>query len=124
MVAGADTTSNLLTALLLYVFEKPEVAQRLRDEINSVIKSEDDITVENMKKLPYLECVISETSRMFNPAPGLFQRELTEDTTLGKVPLKKGVLIDSIWVAILFNPTTFADPLEFKPERWEKEESK
>ena len=61
---------------------------------------------------------------MFNPAPGLFQREASEDTTLGKVPIKKGVLIDAIWVGILFNPATFEDPLEFRPERWEKEGSK
>ena len=57
---------------------------------------------------------------MLSPAPGLFQRELTEDSTIGQVHLKKGTLVDSIWIGILFNPDTFENPLDFNPERWEK----
>ena len=59
MIAGSETTSNFLNAMVFYVFEKPEVAQRLRDEVDSVIKTDRDITIENFKKLDYLDCVIS-----------------------------------------------------------------
>jgi hypothetical protein len=40
--------------MICSVFEKPEIAEKLRAEINSVIKSDADITVANMKKLRYL----------------------------------------------------------------------
>jgi len=30
--------------MMIYVFEKPEVAKKLKDEINSIIKSDADIT--------------------------------------------------------------------------------
>ena len=105
--------------MIFSIFGKPEVLKRLREEINSVIKSDKDINVENFKKLPYLECVMSETSRLFNPAANLFQRELIQDTTLGGVPIEKGVLFDSIMVNQFHDPKIFKDPFEFIPERWE-----
>ena len=59
VVGGSDTTSNYLTAMILFTFEKPKVLERLKEEINSVIKSNEDITVENLKKLTYLDCVLT-----------------------------------------------------------------
>ena len=60
MIGGSETGSNFLVALIFFVFEKPEVTQKIKREIDSVIKSDEDITVENMKKLQYLECIILE----------------------------------------------------------------
>ena len=31
MIAGSETTSNFITAMILYCFEKPEVIKRLRN---------------------------------------------------------------------------------------------
>jgi cytochrome P450 len=109
--------------MICSVFEKPEVAERLRAEIDSVIKSDADITVANIKKLRYLECVIHETSRKMCSVVGMFTRKPTEDTTLGGVPIKKGTLIDAFWINIMYNPETFENSMEFIPERWESEES-
>ena len=44
--------------MILYTFEKPKVAEKLRKEINSIIHSDEDITIDNLKKLTYLECVM------------------------------------------------------------------
>ena len=33
-VAGSDTTSNFLTTMILYIFEKPEVLKKLTQEID------------------------------------------------------------------------------------------
>lgn len=89
-----------------------------------MIKSDEDITPENFKKMPYLECVLSETARIFNPATNFFQREMAEDTTLGGVPLKKGLLLDIIYFNNNFNKKDFENPYEFIPERWEGDTSK
>jgi len=43
-LAGIDSTSTLVSSMMIYVFEKPEVAKKLKDEINSIIKSDADIT--------------------------------------------------------------------------------
>lgn len=39
-----------------------------------MIQSDRDITVENMKKIPYMEFIILEVSRKFGGVPGLFTR--------------------------------------------------
>ena len=74
--------------------------------------------------MPYLECVLSEAARIFNPATNFFQRETSQDTTLGGVPINKGLLIDIIYFNNNFDPKTFENPHEFIPERWEGETSK
>jgi docosahexaenoic acid omega-hydroxylase len=78
-----------------------------------------DITVENIKKLPYLECVVLETQRMFSSAAGTFQRNVTEDIMLGGVRVKKGTMILNVWISEFFNSKVFENPHEFIPERWE-----
>ena len=57
-----------------------------------VIKSDKDITVENFKKMPYLDCVINEAMRFFSPVPGPFQQEFIEDTTIGGFLFKRELL--------------------------------
>ena len=61
---------------------------------------------------------------MFCSAPSTFQRKVIKDVTLGGVVLPKDTLIDMTWVNFLYNPSIFDNPLEFSPERWEKEETK
>ena len=58
MIAGSETTSNLLVPIVFFVFQKPEVSERLKKEIKAVIKSDEDITIENFKKLSFLDCII------------------------------------------------------------------
>lgn len=40
------------------------------------------------------------------------------------MPISKGTLIDTSFIPALYDPNTFEQPLEFIPERWEKEEKK
>ena len=46
---------------------------------------------------------MSEGLRMFNSAPTFFQRYLTEDTTIGEVPVQKGIIIDAVLVNQSYN---------------------
>ena len=124
MIGGSETGSNFLVALILFVFEKPEVAQKLKREIDLVIRSDEDITVENMKKLSYLECIILEVKRKFGVLPGCLQRELIEDTLIGGVGVRKGTLIDTNWMSISYKPEIFEDPFEFILEWWQRADYK
>jgi cytochrome P450 / NADPH-cytochrome P450 reductase len=69
MIAGTETTSNFLVAMIFYIFEKPDVARRLKEEIDSVIETNEDIYIEKFKKLRYLECIFLEISRLFTSVP-------------------------------------------------------
>jgi len=51
--------------------------ERLREEISVHIKSDADITLDNMKKIRYLDFVMAEGSRLFSAAETAFERFLT-----------------------------------------------
>jgi cytochrome P450 len=55
---------------------------------------------------------------MFFSAAGIFERVVEEDTTIGGVLVKKGTSLAVSWVPLLYDPSTFEKPFEFKPERW------
>lgn len=98
----------------------PRVEERLKKEINEVIRSNEDYTYENIKKLTYLEWVQNETTRYYGPSTKMFERNATEDHFIKDIPIKKGTNINIKLLGNHHNPKYFKDPQEFRPERWEK----
>lgn len=73
MVAGSDTTSITLSAILYYILRDPVVLGQLREEINEATrqgKLSEHVTFQQSQDMPYLQAVIKETLRM-HPATGL-----------------------------------------------------
>ena len=73
MVAGSDTTSISLSAILYYVLRDGNVHSRLREEVDQHCpqsKTSRDITFARSQDMPYLQAVIKEALRM-HPATGL-----------------------------------------------------
>ena len=46
---------------------------KIKEVDNLVIRSDEDITVDNLKKLNYLDNVVNETSRIFPSVGGIFE---------------------------------------------------
>lgn len=44
LLAGTDTTTHFFTMIVYYLGTYPEVHKKLREHINAIIKSDDDIT--------------------------------------------------------------------------------
>lgn len=74
LVVGTDTTAKLVTMMVYYTAKDPRVHKKLKEEIDSVIKSNKDITNENLRKLTYIDCIQNETLRHFGPVNGIFPR--------------------------------------------------
>jgi cytochrome P450 len=73
MVAGSDTTSISLSAIIYHVLHNPEVLKKLREEIDHHCpknKASANITFATSQEMPYLQAVIKEALRM-HPATGL-----------------------------------------------------
>ncbi len=62
-----------------------------------------------------------ETTRLFDVANGLFIRIATDDHYIKDAPIKKGTLAWAQSIGNHYSAKNFKDPLEFRPERWEKE---
>ncbi|KAF9884303.1 hypothetical protein FE257_001881 [Aspergillus nanangensis] len=119
IVAGSETTANLLSGLIARLIWNPAKCKTLCEEIRSTFASEAEITYERTSRMPYLNACLEEGLRIHPPVPvGL----------LRTVP-KEGDHIDGNWVpggtsvgvgswAAAHNPANFADCDSFIPERW------
>lgn len=71
--AGSDTTSISLCSVFYHLCKYPEVAQKLRAEIEEKAAAgelDDPITFQQAQSMPYLQAVLKEALRM-HPATGL-----------------------------------------------------
>lgn len=101
-----------------------KVQQKAFTEISQVFSSNDQIDLESLSKLTYLEYVIKETMRLFPISPITF-RTSTEEFDLNNYVIPAGANF-ILAVYILHRDKKFwGDDAElFIPERWEPEKSK
>ncbi|XP_070264327.1 cytochrome P450 4V2-like isoform X1 [Myotis yumanensis] len=123
MFEGHDTTAAGMNWTLYLLGCYPEVQKKLDNELDEVFGNSDrPVTLEDLKKLKYLECVIKETLRIFPSVP-IIARELNEDCDVGGYKVVKGSQILIIPYALHRDQKYFPDPEEFKPERFFPENS-
>lgn len=119
MLAGHETTAVSLTWCLLQIARYPEIQSKVREEILSIIPSDDDeITNDHLDQLTYMTCVINETMRLY-PAVMLVAREAREDNCIKNYFFPKGTRININIAALHRNPKYWDNPLEYNPDRFE-----
>lgn len=95
----------------------PEVLEKARAEIETQVGNERLIEEQDLSKLPYLHCIISETFRLCPAAPLLVPHESSGDCKLEGYDIPRGtILLVNAW-AIHRDPKNWDDPMRFKPER-------
>lgn len=67
IVAGSETTANLLSGLIARLLWNPDKYRKLVDEIRGAFHSESEVTYENLSKLTYLNACIEEGLRIHPP---------------------------------------------------------
>ncbi|KAJ3199622.1 hypothetical protein HDU67_002672 [Dinochytrium kinnereticum] len=125
MVAGGtDTSANTLAFAAYELARHPDVQDRIRKELESVMESTAKENGETAKRItnaelgrtPYLDNVIREVFRL-HPAVSLTFRMARVDTELNgyHVPAGTGLMVNVI--ATSTDPKNYDDPLTFNPER-------
>jgi cytochrome P450 len=74
MLAGTETTATELSGLTYYLLKHPEKMARLVKEIRTAFISLDDMHMNELAKLPYLNACLEEGLRIYPPVPGLLPR--------------------------------------------------
>ncbi|KAJ7192531.1 cytochrome P450 [Mycena pura] len=133
LVAGHETTSTGVTWALFGLTQNTAAQTRLRQELLGV--STDTPTMDELNALPYLDCVVRETMRLYAPVAGTARMAMRDDI----VPLSEpftdanGVAHESVripkgqfvMIPILALNRDVAvwgpDAREFVPERWERD---
>ena len=74
MFGGTDTTAELFQMMIYLIAEHPEQEAKVRAMVREVIKSDKDITEDNLKTLTYIDWIQNETLRMYCPVAGILLR--------------------------------------------------
>jgi cytochrome P450 len=119
LIAGHETTANLLTWTWHLLAQHPEAEQRLHAELASVLGGRIP-TVEDLPRLGYTRMVLEESLRLYPPAAG-FNRKALADDEVGGYHVPANMLI---WLSPHVthrHPEFWDDPETFEPERFSPE---
>ncbi|KAI3412223.1 uncharacterized protein J3R85_017595 [Psidium guajava] len=119
-VAGTDTSAITAEWALAELINHPEVLEKARREIDTVVGNARLVQESDIPDLPYLQAIVKETLRL-HPTGPLILRESSEACTVAgyEIPAKTRLLVN-VW-AIGRDPKHWEDPLEFRPERFLRE---
>ena len=83
--AGSETTATTLSGTINYLVTYPKTLEFLTNEVRKAFNSEDNINLEALGKLPYLNAVINEGLRLCPPVPTILPRLVPKsgDTACG-----------------------------------------
>jgi len=118
VVGGSDTSSNAIEFAFAEVMNKPEVMRKAQDELDRVVGKDSIVEESHMHKLSYLHAIMKESLRLHPVLPLLIPHCPSETCTIGGFSVPKGARVFvNVW-AVHRDPSSWENPLEFKPERF------
>ncbi|KAJ8529323.1 hypothetical protein K7X08_036158 [Anisodus acutangulus] len=116
---GTDTVAVLIEWILARMVLHPQVQSKVQTELDRVVGGSRAVTESDVSEMTYLPAVIKEVLRLHPPGPLLsWARLAITDTTVDGYHVPAGTAaIVNMW-AITRDPDVWANPLEFKPERF------
>jgi cytochrome P450 len=114
MLAGHETTANLLTWAWHLLSRNPDIAARLRREVAALGHAP---SYDDLRALPYTYGVVAEVLRLFPPA-WVLEREVTEELELDGWTIPVGSILLASQFALHRDPRFWQAPTQFRPERW------
>jgi cytochrome P450 len=118
--AGHETTAASMAWAFYLLSEHPEVEERVRNELKSVLNGRIP-TSADLSKLAYTQQVIQEVLRLY-PAAYLFAREAVTDDVIDGYPIPPKTLIFITPFITHRDPTHWPDPEQFDPDRFAPEQ--
>ncbi|KAK7751071.1 hypothetical protein SLS62_007057 [Diatrype stigma] len=119
IIAGSETTATLLSGVTYYLLMNPEAMAKLTAEIRGAFKSEDEIDFVSVSTLPYLLACLDEALRMYPPVPAGLPRVVPKGgAKISGNYVPEGTIVAVHQWAMYHNEKHFAEPFEFRPERW------
>jgi len=116
VLAGHDTTANVLSWVLFELSKNPVIARQLIDEVDTVLEGRRP-AFEDLSKLPFIKMVFDETARLYPPAWTL-SRTAVGDDQVGNHQIKSGDNIMLCAYAVHRKPSLWRNPEGFDPYRF------
>lgn len=116
ILAGHETTANLLSWTFSLLSKHPDVERRVREEVRRVLGDRDPV-LEDVRSLEYTKMVLEEALRLYPPA-WVFERQAVAPDTLGGYPIEPGAIIGLCPYVLHRHPDHWENPEGFDPERF------
>ncbi|ESQ47874.1 hypothetical protein EUTSA_v10022051mg, partial [Eutrema salsugineum] len=116
-IAGTDTSRHATQWTMAEINNNPNVLDKLREEIDSVVGKTRLVQETDLPNLPYLQAIVKEGLRL-HPPGALFTRTSREGCRIKGfyVPENTPLVVNAY--AVMRDPDSWEDPNEFKPERF------
>ncbi|EME49135.1 hypothetical protein DOTSEDRAFT_68006 [Dothistroma septosporum NZE10] len=119
MLAGTETTATALSGVTYYLLRNPEYMRKLTNEIRAAHASFDDVTLESIQKLRYLQAVLQEGLRMYPPVPThLGRRTPAGGATICGYAIPASTSVAVHHLSTYRSEEHFKNPYKFAPERF------
>lgn len=124
LFAGHETTTSMLTSLMMALAQHPDVLEKARAEQAALTQGTNELTLEQTQKMPYLDQILKEVERKYPPIGGGFRKVIKSFDF-------NGYHVPAGWLALYridaahkdercyTHPDNF-DPERFSPERAEQ----
>ncbi|XP_058462578.1 probable cytochrome P450 9f2 isoform X2 [Malaya genurostris] len=126
-LAGFDSISTVLTFACYELLVNSDVQQKLYEEIVATDESlgGKDLTYDVLQKMQYMDMVVSETLRMWPPAPFTdrfcVKNYVYDDGTGTRIKMDKGQTLWFPITAFHHDSKYFPNPYKFDPDRFSEE---
>jgi len=120
--AGHDTTANTLVSTFYFLAKYPEIQEKARHEIFSILGDTGSVIVpstEQLKRMVYITGIIKESMRILPTVTRLRRHCATTTALSGGLTIPANSYVILLTWAIHHNPDIFPNPEEFVPERFE-----
>ncbi|XP_071790276.1 cytochrome P450 2C1-like [Asterias amurensis] len=122
--AGTDTTETVIDWFLKMMIKRPDVQEKLQQEMDDVVGRHRLPQWSDRSKLHYMQATLNEVLRYTSAGPFGVPHSPIEDTEFrGYYIPKEAVVIANIH-AVLYNPDVFPEPDVFRPSRFLDAEGK
>jgi len=116
LIAGHETTANVLAWALHLLGLHPDIQRLVRDEVSSVLGGAAP-TADDVAKMPLVRAVIDESMRLYPPA-WMLGRSARNDDTIGEFAVKRGQFVLVSPYITHRHPGLWDRPTEFDPTRF------
>lgn len=116
--AGTDTTSSTVEWAIAELIRHPRILAQAQKELDSVVGRNRLVNELDLPHLTYFAAVIKETFRLHPSTPLSLPRMASESCEINGYHIPKGsTVLVNVW-AIARDPNEWAEPLEFRPDRF------
>lgn len=117
-LAGTETTSTVLQWAILFLLNYPEMQNRMRKEIESVVGMSRLPSYTDCSSLHFCQAFITEVFRRGNILPFSLMHATSQDFQYRDYIIPKGTILIPSLDSVMMDSGNFPDPSNFDPNRY------